>query len=132
MGVVALYQYGLVKHVPDPPAGIFDSDRVDAAGEAYQHGRTPDTALALASYGVTLALIGMGSADRAREHPWIPLAQAAKVAFDAASAAFLTVEQVSKHHALCFWCLIGAGATVAALPPSVPEARAALRRLLDR
>ncbi len=102
MGVVALYQFGLLRHLPDPPGAAFDSDRVDAPGEAYHSGRTPDTTLALASYGVTLALIGMGGEDRAHRHPWMPLLQAAKVGMDTASAALLTVEQVSKHRALCF------------------------------
>lgn len=129
MGAVALYQFGLVKHLPDPPGSVFDSDHVDAAGEAYELGRTPDTAVALASYGVTLALIGMGAADRAQRQPWIPLLQAGKVGMDAASAAILTVEQLSKHRAFCSWCLAAAAATAAALPLSLPEAKAAFRRL---
>lgn len=105
---MALYQFGLVGHLPDPPGSIFDSDRVDASGEAYAVGRTPDATLALVSYGVTLALIGMGGEDRSRTHPWIAFVQALKVAADTASAAMLTVEQVSKHRAVCFWCLAGA------------------------
>lgn len=129
MIAVALYQYGLVKHLPDPPGRFFDSDRVDAAGEAYHYGHTPDTALAIASYGLTLGLIGMGAADRAQRHPWMPLLQAAKVAADAASAGWLTAEQLSKHRAVCWYCLVASAATAAAVPLSVSEARAGLRQL---
>jgi hypothetical protein len=55
MGVVALYQTGLVRHLPDPPLPGFDSDRVDASGEAYETLKTPDATLGIASYGATLA-----------------------------------------------------------------------------
>ena len=115
--------------LPDPPGRCFDSDRVDASGDAYELARTPDSALGLASYTVSLALIGAGPGDRARRHPWLPIAQTAKLALDVVSAGVLTVEQVSKHRALCFWYLLSAAATVAALPPSLPETREALARL---
>ena len=129
LGPVALYQLGIVRHLPDPPLPVFDSDLVDASGEAFHEGSTPDAAFALANYGLTIALVGMGTADRAREQPWIPLLAAAKVAADAVGALGLTVEQVSKHRALCAWCLAAAVATVAAVPAVLPEAREALGQL---
>ncbi len=66
MGLITLYQTGIVRHLPDPPLPGFDSDRVDASGEAYELLRTPDAALGLANYGATLALIGMGRGQRLR------------------------------------------------------------------
>jgi len=129
MGVIVLYQTGIVRHLPDPPLPGVDSDKVDASGEAYETLKTPDAALALASYGATLALIGMGGADRARQQPLIPLLAAAKVAADGAGAAWLTAEQVTKHRALCFYCLVASAATWAALPEALPEAREAWRKL---
>ncbi len=71
----------------------------------------------------------MGGENRAEEKPWIPLTLAAKVTFDALQAGKLTVDQVTKHRALCVWCLIAAGAIFAAVPLVIPEARAALRNL---
>src|SRR5829696_2825425 len=109
MGVVTAYQMGLVRHLPEPPLPLLDADKVDASGEAYQYLKTPDAALGLASYAATLVLAGMGSGRRAQERPWIPLALAAKVAVDAASALYLTVEQGSKHRRFCSWCLLAAG-----------------------
>lgn len=129
MGAVAAYQTGLVRHLPDPPLPGLDSDKVDASGEAYEMLKTPDSALALASYGSTLALIGMGAADRAERAPAVPLLAAAKLAGDAVGAVWLTAEQVSKHRALCFYCLVAAAASCAALPLALPEAHAAWRRL---
>ncbi|HEV2062740.1 MAG TPA: vitamin K epoxide reductase family protein, partial [Solirubrobacteraceae bacterium] len=129
MGLVLLYQTGILRHLPDPPLPGMDSDKVDASGEAYDSLKTPDAAVAIASYGATLGLIGMGAADRADQQPLIPLLAAAKIAADAAGAAWLTAEQITKHRALCFYCLAASAATWAALPAALPEARDAWRRL---
>jgi len=129
MGVVAAYQFGLLKSLPEPPLPFLDSDRVDASGEAYQLLRTPDAALGLASYAATLALAGMGTRDRAREQPWLPLALAAKTVLDAASGIYLGLEQGTKHKRFCTWCLIAAGASIAMVPTALPEARSSWRHL---
>ena len=129
MGVISLYQLGVIKHLPDPPIPGFDSDKVDASGEAYALFQTPDGPIGLGSYAATLGLAAMGGEDRAEEHPLIPLALAAKVAFDALQAGKLTVDQITKHRALCSYCLVAAGATFATVPLVLPEARAALRAL---
>lgn len=127
LGLVGLYQFGLLRHVPEPPLRSFDADAVDASGEAYQQLKTPDAALGLVSAAITLVLAGAGDRDRARAAPWIPLLLATKTAADAAGGSFLTAEQLSRHRRLCFWCTIAAVAQASALPLAVPEARAALR-----
>jgi hypothetical protein len=103
MGMVAAYQFGLLRHLPEPPLPRLDSDRVDASGEAYELLKTPDAALGLASYAATLALARMGGRNRARDQPWLPLALAAKTALDAASGAYLALEQGTKHKRFCMW-----------------------------
>lgn len=132
MGAVAAYQNGLIRRPPEPPVGIFDAEAVDASGEAYALLRTPDAALGLVSYGVTLALAGMGSSRRHHDRPVVPLLMAAKVAFDAAGGLYLTAEQASKHRKFCSWCLAASVASVAMVPQVLPEARLAIARLRDR
>ncbi len=127
LGVVAAYQNGLLRHLPEPPLPLLDADRVDASGEAYQYLKTPDAALGIASTAVTLILAGMGDADRSRRRRWIPLALAAKTVSDAAFGLFLTAEQATKHKKFCSWCLLAALANVATVPQALPEARAAWR-----
>jgi uncharacterized membrane protein len=129
MGVVTAYQSGLLRRLPDPPLPGVDSNKVDASGEAYFYLHTPDAALALANYGASMVLIGMGADDRAQRRPLIPLLAAAKLAYDAIGAAYLTVEQLSKHRALCAWCLAAAAASTVAVPAALPEARAAWKAL---
>lgn len=132
LGGVAAYQTGLVRHLPEPPLPLLDADWVDAAGEAYRFLGTPDAAVGLASYAVTLMLAGMGTRDRAGEHPWIPLALAAKVLLDAAGGVYLGLEQATKHRRFCSWCLAAAGASVAMVVQVLPEARLALGHVTRR
>ncbi len=129
LAVVGLYQFGLLRRVPEPPLPGLDADRVDASGEAYVLLSTPDSALGIASAGATLALAGMGGAQRYRERPWIPLALLAKTVLDAAGAVLLTAEQLTKHRRLCSWCTASAAFLVASVPAALPEARAAWRTL---
>jgi hypothetical protein len=129
MAAVALYQFGVVEHLPEPPLSLLGSDEVDAAGEAYVFLHAPDAALGLVSYGLTSALAGMGAPGRARERPWSPIALAAKVAVDALAGVLLTVEQATKHRKFCFYCLLATGASVAGVPLALAEAREAIAAL---
>jgi hypothetical protein len=126
LGVVAAYQFGIIRSMPEPPGRIFDAALVDASGEAYQYLKTPDATLGMLSTAVTLVLAGMGARDRHRHRHWLPVALAAKVIADAVFSGYLTVEQISKHRRLCFWCLLAATSSAVAVPAAIPEAAAAI------
>jgi uncharacterized membrane protein len=122
MGVIALYQLGLIEHLPDPPVPGLDSEAVAGSDEAYARLASPDAVLGLGSYAVTLGLAAIGDERRASRQPWLPLAMGAKVAFDAIQAGRLALGQWPRHRALCSWCLLAAAASFAALPLAAPEA----------
>lgn len=126
MGLIALYQLGILKHIPEPPLPKLDADKVDASAEAYEKLQVGDAFLGFVSYGVTMLLAAAGGTRRWQEQPWLPLTLAGKAAIDAAQAAKLTVDQWTKHRAFCFWCLTAAAATFVTLPLTWPEAKAAL------
>lgn len=128
MAPIALYQMGIVRHLPEPPLPRLNADEIDAAPEAYAILATPDAVLGLVSYGVTAWLAAAGGEDRVQGQRWIPVALAGKVALDAMVGAKLTVDQWTKHRAFCSWCLIAAGASLATVPHVIPEARAAMGR----
>ncbi len=132
LGLVGLYQAGIIKHLPEPPLPGLDADEVDASPEAYEWLATPDAILGIGSYAGTLALAAMGSSDRATAQPWIPIALAGKTALDVVNAARLTISQWMKHRAFCFWYLLAAGATFATVPLVIPEAREAFRERTAR
>jgi len=129
LGVVEAYQMGIVRAVPEPSLPGLGADEVDASGEAYHLFGTPDAAVGIVSYGVSLVLLGAGADDRAEAKPWLPLMAAAKVSSDALGGAYLFAEQVTKHRKVCSWCTVAAVATSAALPLVLPEARRAWRAL---
>ncbi|MGC1107485.1 MAG: vitamin K epoxide reductase family protein [Candidatus Acidiferrales bacterium] len=129
MSVIAMYQLGILKSVPEPPLPRLDSDNITGSAKAYSLVATPDAVLAMGSYAVTMTLAAMGSPDRANEQPLLPIVLAAKVGFDAVVAAKYTLEEWRKHRALCFWCLLASAATFASVPLVIPEAHSALRRL---
>ncbi|MDP9436803.1 MAG: glycoside hydrolase family 15 protein, partial [Actinomycetota bacterium] len=125
LAVVGLYQFGILRSVPEPSWPGLDADRVDASGEAYAVLHTPDATLGIASAGVSLVLAGMGTANRHQEQPWIPLALVAKSLLDAAGGVYLFAEQVTRHKRICSWCTVSAGLLLATVPAVLPEARAA-------
>ncbi len=129
MGLIALYQMGLIRHLPEPSLPGLDADKVDASDEAYSFLQTPDAFIGLGSYAATLGLAAMGGKNRAVTSPWIPLALLAKTTADAAQAAKLTVDQWTKHKAFCSWCLLAAAATFVAWPLAMPEAAEAFKQL---
>ena len=69
LGVVAAYQFGLIRRPPEPALPFLDAAKVDASGEAYKFLLTPDAALGLLSYSSTVVLAGMGGGDRVRRRP---------------------------------------------------------------
>ncbi len=129
LGIISLYQMGIIRHVPEPPLPHFDADKVNASPDAYRRLDMPDGILGTGSYAVTMALAAAGGKDRAQVVPWLPLALAGKVAVDTVIAVQLTFDQAQKQHAFCLWCLLTSAATFATAPLVVPEARAALRWL---
>ncbi len=132
LSVVGLYQFGLLRRVPEPSLPGLGADAVDASGEAYALLHTPDSTLGIASAGVSLVLAGMGGPRRATEHPLIPLALFAKSLADAVGGLYLTAEQLTKHKKVCSWCTVSAAALVATVPAAWPEARDALRAVRSR
>jgi hypothetical protein len=129
MSIIALYQLGILRRVPEPTSRRFDSDNITGSAQAYSLLATPDAVLAMGSYAVTMTLAAMGSPDRANERPLLPIALAAKVGLDAVVATTYALGEWRKHRVLCFWCLLATVATLASVPLVIPEARAALRRL---
>ena len=83
----------------------------------------------LGSYAATLGLVAMGSADRARTQPWIPIALAAKAGLDTLQAASLTRKSWVNYRAFSLYSLLTAAATFLTLPTVLPEAYAAWRNV---
>lgn len=130
--VVSLYQMGIIKNLPDPPVGPFDSARVDASDYAYKRLQTPDALMMIVTYGLTAWLAGAGGEDRAAETPLLPVMMGLKIVTDAATSLELGREEWAENKALCAYCQVATAASLASLVIALPETRRALGNLLGR
>jgi hypothetical protein len=129
MGVVALHQMGILRHVPGLPLPFTDGDRAAASPAAYRRLNTPDAVLSMNTHATTAVLAAMGGKSRASRAPLLPLLLVGKVGYDAWKAATRTVRQFRKGRSMSGWGLLAAGATFAMVPFAIAEAREALRHL---
>ena len=131
MTAVTLLQTGIIKHLPDPPIGNFDSDRVNSSDTAYRFG-LPDGPVSLASLALNIPIAAFGGAGRARTYPWISIFAAAKAAAEAVAAGWYFYQMPAKEKAWCGYCVSGALANLAIAALTVPEAREAVSVLSER
>ena len=130
--IVALYQVGIIKHLPDPPGRLFDSERVNASTYAYKRLQMPDAVLMIGTYAATAALAAAGPEDRAERTPLLPVALAAKTLFDVATNLTLAREEWQENQALCAYCQTASVLSLASAALAMPEAARGLRALLRR
>lgn len=102
---IALYQLGVLNHLPDPPGKVFASDQITSSKAAHPFG-IPDSLLGLASYGTTLGLL-----VASRKSSLCGYLLGAKLCMDGAAAGFNSVRQVVSFKRICSWCMVTAGAT---------------------
>jgi hypothetical protein len=77
--VISLYQTGVIKHIPDLPYRLFDSDRVNGSENAYRFG-APDAPISAVAYATAMVLASAGGSEKTERKP----------AFDIALGATLT------------------------------------------
>ena len=123
--IVSLYQVGIVKHLPDPPLDVFDSDKVDASDYAFKRFLTADGFLMLMSYSTTAWLAGTGGARRSEERPYLSLLMGAKLLLDLVSAAELAREEWNTNKKLCPYCQTATLASIGSLILAWPEVKSA-------
>lgn len=124
----ALLQTGVVRHLPDPPAGNFDADKVMKSEPAYQFG-VPDATIALTGLAANVPLAAWGGSDRFRDQPIIPLIAAGKSAIEAAAGAWYFYQMPTKLKTWCGYCVASAAVYFGIFALTLPEARKALGEL---
>lgn len=128
--IVSLYQVGIVKHLPDPPIDVFDSDKVDASDYAYKRGQTPDGVFMLFTYASTALLAAMGGQKRSQELPLAPALMGLKALVDVMANLELAREEWKENKKLCTYCQTASLLSLVTLALSVPEALRAARALV--
>jgi Vitamin K epoxide reductase family len=129
-GIVSLYQMGMVRRLPSLPGELFDANKVDASDYAYKRMQAPDGPLMISTYAMTACLAAAGGENRAEDAPIIPVAAAAKAAYDVSTCLKLAREEWRTNHAFCEYCQLATLASIATLVLTLPEAMRAIPRLL--
>jgi uncharacterized membrane protein len=112
---ISLYQLGIIRHMPDFPAKIFDSDYVNASKEAQIAG-LPDGPLSLLMYAANLVCAGAAIKEKKRKNAFDYLI-AANAVGQAAGGAFYLYNMATKQKKVCMYCVTGALLNFAALAP---------------
>ncbi len=123
--VVSLYQLGILRRLPDPPA--FASDEVAGSRDAYAFG-VPDGALAAAQLSGVLVFSAAGGAPRGGRAPILDLLLGAVSLAGAAIGSSKSARAVREGR-LCAWCLPLLAIQLGILALAAPGALSALNRL---
>ena len=130
--IVTLYQTGIIRHLPDPPLDLFDSDKVDASDYAYKRLDTPDAAPMMINGALTATLAAAGGIDRVTNKPWLPVAMGIKVLIDAVTTIKLGQEEWQANKAFCAYCQASTVATLATVVLAAPEVVKAVKNLAGK
>jgi uncharacterized membrane protein len=131
MAATTLLQMGLVRRLPDPPVGNFDSRKVNLSDEAFSYGG-PDSPINILMHALNIVVAATGGPDRVREHPWLPLLAAAlETPQSLVAAKYLFYQMPYVDEAWCPYCIVDALAHFATLGLVLPEAVEAAGHLLS-
>lgn len=125
---ISLYQTGVINKIPDLPLKGLDSNKVNAAEDAYQMGG-PDGPISMLAYAGVMVLASWKGSGKSGRTPVHDLALGALVAGNAAGALYYLGNMVFKQQKACIYCIAGAAVNFASAIVVAPLMRNALRKL---
>lgn len=120
--VISLYQMGVIRHLPDPPSWVFDSDKVNASEKAYSM-HLPDGTTGASMYAANLMLASFGGSARTGRGNWPTALLGLTVAASAVGALDYLRDMIFKEKRACPYCLLGAAVNLAMVPLVWKEAK---------
>jgi uncharacterized membrane protein len=112
---ISLYQLGVIRHLPDLPGKLFDSDYVNASKEAQVAG-VPDGPLSLLMYAANLVLVA-GALKKKKKRNVFDYLIAGNALGQAAGGAYYLYNMATEQKKICPYCVTGALINFAALVP---------------
>lgn len=112
---ISLYQLGIIRHLPDLPGDIFDSDYVNASKEAQVAG-VPDGPVSLLMYAANLVLVAEALKQKKKRNVFDYLI-AGNTLGQAAGGAYYLYNMATKQKKICPYCVAGALINFATLVP---------------
>lgn len=112
---ITLYQLGVIKHLPEPPGKIFDSDKVNASKEAQIAG-LPDGGVSMLMYAANVVLTG-AALRRTGNQKLFNYGLAGIALGQAGGGLYYLYNMVKVQKKICIYCVAGALINFAALLP---------------
>ena len=112
---ISLYQLGVIRHLPDFPGDLFDSDYVNASREAQVAG-IPDGPVSLLMYAANLVLAGEALKKKKKRNVFDYLLAANSIG-QAAGGAYYLYNMATEQKKICPYCVAGALINFATLVP---------------
>ncbi len=113
--VISLFQLGYIKHMPDLPGKLFDSEKVNSSDDAVILG-IPDGVISLSMYAATLFLATLASTKKKRSK-WLDYLLGGVIAGQAIGAAQYLYTMTAVQKKVCLYCVTGAFINFAAVKP---------------
>ncbi|WP_224996152.1 vitamin K epoxide reductase family protein [Cesiribacter sp. SM1] len=112
---ISLYQLGVIRHMPDLPGRIFDSDYVNASKEAQIAG-LPDGPVSLLMYAANVLLVA-GAIKKKKKRNLFDYLIAGNAIGQAAGGAYYLYNMATVQKKVCIYCVTGALINFATLVP---------------
>ncbi len=128
--IISLYQTGVIKHLPDIPHPLFDSDKVNASEDAYRFGG-PDGPISAAVYGLSMVLASAGGSEKTGRPHVLDVALGATVTGNAVGAVFYLYKMIFVQKKICLYCVTGAAINIASAIIIAPTAIKSIKKLFS-
>ncbi|MCO5168752.1 MAG: hypothetical protein M9894_20625 [Planctomycetes bacterium] len=126
--LISLYQTGVIRHLPDLPGRLFDSDQVNASHKAYAWG-LPDGTTGAMLYALTLMLATAGGTRATGRPPFLSLVMGGVVGVGVVGALDYLRDMVFEQRRVCLYCVTGAALNLGMGAIAAREVGEALREL---
>lgn len=125
---LSLYQSGAINRLPELPFKAFDSNKVNAAPDAYRMG-APDAAISTLLYAGSLVLASAGGTEASGRKPVFDVALGSVVAANAAGALYYLGDMLFKQEKVCPYCIAGAAINLFSAVIIAPVVLKSVRKL---
>jgi len=125
---ISLYQSGAVKRMPELPIKIFDSNKVNAAPDAYQMG-APDGTISAWLYATNMVLATAGGTEASGRKPVFDVALGGTIAANAVGAVYYLFNMAFKQKRVCPYCIVGAAINIASAIIIAPTVLKSMKKL---
>lgn len=125
---ISLYQSGTINRMPELPFKAFDSNKVNAAEDAYMMG-APDATISTLAYAGAMVLSTWGGTEASGRKPVHDVALGAVVGSNAAGAIYYLFNMIFKQQKVCPYCIAGAAINIASAVIIAPVVMKSLRKL---